>query len=126
MHAPSFRMIKRWIEDKYVYRRFREELHTSVKGLSPRHLMPTNSTFTAAPQLELVNEHGRTASLMEVPSLGAVADNRSPLRRTHSRSKSYAGHEKTVNEVLLDPSLADVASLSHLKLASVCSLMYHA
>lgn len=82
------RMLKRWIEDKYVYKRFLAD--NSVTLLSsgtpvPHHYRPT-------PQIGVTDEHGTPTP----------TEHRSPLRRTHSRSKSYAGHEKTPNEV---PSL---------------------
>jgi hypothetical protein len=56
----------------------------------------------------LADEEGRTMSLMEMPTITATTvageledeTHHSPLKRTHSRSKSYAGHEKVlINEV---------------------------
>jgi hypothetical protein len=55
--------------------------------------------------VHILGEEGRTVSLVEVPAITLQPEpepHHSPLKRTHSRSKSYAGHEKVqINEVNL-------------------------
>jgi hypothetical protein len=61
------------------------------------------------PHVHILGEEGRTVSLVEVPAITLQPEpepHHSPLKRTHSRSKSYAGHEKVqINEVNL-PALS--------------------
>lgn len=88
-----------------------EPLHSSVKRpVARRRLEPSMSSGAFQlphqpqhpPHVHILGEEGRTVSLVEVPAITLQPEpepHHSPLKRTHSRSKSYAGHEKVqINE----------------------------